>query len=85
MKLLCSRLRDPDNFVNSALSRFVSAKASDPQPCSAIDRTLFVLSCRLKIRLQPILYVPNLKGLGHTVLDNFCTDQMIIKLTKISK
>ena len=24
----------------------------------------------------------SLKGLGHAILDNFCTDQMVIELTK---
>ena len=26
-----------------------------------------------------------LKGLGHAILGNFCTDRMVIELTKISK
>ena len=58
-----SRLKYPDNLVNSTISWFVAAKASDQPVCllSAIDRTPFVLSYRLKIRRQLILVVPNLK------------------------
>ena len=36
MKLLFSRLRDPDNLGNSAISQFVSAKASDQPVSSAV-------------------------------------------------
>jgi len=31
------------------------------------------------------LDVPHLKGLGHVILGNFRTDQMVIEFTKISK
>ena len=36
MKLLFSRLRDPDNLVNSAISQFVAAKASHQPVSSAV-------------------------------------------------
>ena len=64
LKLVFSRLKYPDNLVNSTISRFVAARASD-QPVSlpAVSDRLdpFVLSYRLKIRHQLILFAPNLK------------------------
>ena len=32
-----------------------------------------------------VLFHSNLKGLGHAILGNFSTDQMVIELTKIWK
>ena len=65
LKLAFSRLKYPDNLVDSTISRFVAAKASAinlfPRLLSVIDRTPFVLSYRLKIRRQLKLLVPNLK------------------------
>ena len=45
--------------------------------------TLYVTSLTNELRKQ--LNNTTLKGLGHAILGNFSTDQMVIELTKISK
>ena len=74
LKLAFSRLKYPDNLVNSTISRFVAARASD-QPVSspAVSdrvlkvRTLKVLKVRtsrvLKVRFLRVLKVRTLKVL----------------------
>ena len=40
---------------------------------------------KLHIERENFFFLKTLNGLGHAILGNFSTDQMVIELTKISK
>ena len=64
LKLVFSRLKYPDNLVNSTISGLLPPEHLINlflHLLSAIDWTPFVLSYHLKIRHQLILFAPNLK------------------------
>ena len=45
--------------------------------------TVFITSTSFKIERGFESKLMYLKGLGHAILGNFCTDQIVIELTKI--
>jgi len=74
-----SGAKETESINEEAVGIIVSMGFSQPQAIKALKATVSVLRhCRVSWSYK-------LKGLGHAILGNFNTDQVVIEFTKISK